>query len=179
MTGGESPQTQDTTPRPPELRIGRVQRAHGVNGAVRVELLTDFRDRFQRGREIDVAGRHFTIASSHEQDGGLLVSFEGVRDRDAAQGLVGAYCTVPLSAARKLPADHFYQFQLVGLTVFDTRRQRELGKVAEVLPYAANDVLRVVDGRTEVLIPMVKTVVQAIDPAGGRITVDLPEETEA
>lgn len=167
------------TSRPPELRIGRVQRAHGVNGAVRVELLTDFRDRFQRGREIDVAGRHLTIATSRGQDGDLLVTFEGVADRDAAQALVGAYCTLPLSAARELPADHFYQFQLVGLTVFDIRTQRELGKVAEVMPYAANDVLRVVDGRTEVLIPMIKTVVRAIDPAAGRITVDLPEETEA
>jgi 16S rRNA processing protein RimM len=166
------------TPGPPELRIGRVQRAHGVNGAVRVELLTDFRDRFGRGSEIDVAGRRLTIASSREQDGGLLVTFEGIADRNAAQALVGAYCTLPLSAARKLPADHFYQFQLIGLTVFDIRRQGEVGKVVEVLTYAANDVLRVVDGRTEVLIPMVKTVVRAIDPAAGRITVDLPEETE-
>ena len=156
-----------------------MQGAHGVKGAVRVELLTDFRDRFQRGREVDVAGRHLTVASSREQDGGLLVTFEGVTDRDAAQALVGAYCTLPLSAARELPADRFYQFQLVGLTVFDTRRQRELGTVAEVLTYPANDVLRVIDGRSEVLIPMVKTVVRAIDPAGGRITVELPEETEA
>lgn len=167
------------TSRPPELRIGRVQRAHGINGAVRVELLTDFRDRFQRGSEIDVAGRHLTVATSREHDGGLLVTFEGVADREAAQTLVGAYCTAPLSTARELPADHFYQFQLVGLTVFDSRRQRELGKVSEVLTYPANDVLRVVDGRTEVLIPLVKTVVLAIDPAGGRITVDFPEETEA
>ena len=150
------------TSRPPELRIGRVQRAHGVNGAVRVELLTDFRDRFQRGSEIDVASRHLTVAA----------------DREAAQALVGAYCTVPLSTARELPADHFYQFQLVGLTVFDSRRQRELGKVSEVLTYPANDVLHVVGGRTEVLIPLVKTVVLAIDPSGGRITVDF-EETEA
>ncbi len=167
------------TPGTPELRIGRVQRAHGVDGAVRVELLTDFSDRFRRGSEIDVAGRHLTVANSREQDGGLLVTFEGITDRSAAQALVGAYCTLPLSAARELPADHFYQFQLLGLTVFDVRRQAEVGKVAEVLTYAANDVLRVVEGRREVLIPLVKSVVQAIDPAAGRITVDLPEETEA
>ena len=163
----------------PELRIGRVLRAHGVSGAVRVELLTDFPDRFRRGSEIQVAGRQLVVATSQPQDGTVLLTFEGVKDRNAAEALVGAYCTLPLSAARELPGDHFYSFQLVGLTVFDLRRQRVLGKVAEVLNYAANDVLRVVDGRSETLVPMVKSVVQSVDPAGGRITVDLPEETTA
>ena len=169
MTDGEQP----------ELRIGRVVRAHGVNGAVRVELLTDFPDRFRRGSEIQVAGRHLVVASSQPQDGSVLLTFAGVQDRNAAEALVGAYCTLPLSAARELPVDHFYAFQLVGLTVFDARRQRELGKVVEVLSYAANDVLRVVDGRTEIMVPMVKSVVQTVDPAGGTITIDLPEETTA
>ncbi|HET9847976.1 MAG TPA: ribosome maturation factor RimM [Candidatus Dormibacteraeota bacterium] len=163
----------------PELRIGRVLRAHGLNGAVRVELLTDFPDRFRRGSEIQVAGRHLVVASSQPQDGSVLLTFEGVHDRNAAEALVGAYCTLPLSAARELPADHFYSFQLVGLRVVDARRQRQLGTVAEVLSYAANDVLRVVDGRREILVPMVKSVVQTIDPAGGTITIDLPEETTA
>ncbi len=119
------------------------------------------------------------VAGSEERDGGLIVRFQGVDDRNAAEQLVGAYCTLPLAAAKPLPADRFYQFQLVGLPVFDRRRQRELGRVAEVLSYAANDVLRVVDGNTEVLIPMLKSVVRSIDSAEGRIIVELPEETEA
>lgn len=164
---------------PSELRIGRVLRAHGVKGAVLVELLTDFVDRFQPGSAIDVDGRRLTVVTCQERNREVLVTFEGIRDRDAAAAMAGAYCTLPLSAARPLPADRYYHFQLVGLTVFDTRSQRELGSVVEVLPYAANDVLRVVDGDTETLIPLVKTVVQAVDPAAGRITVALPEVTEA
>jgi 16S rRNA processing protein RimM len=167
------------TLRAPELRIGRVLRAHGIRGAVRVELLTDFEDRFQQGSAIEIAGRRLVVATSQAQDGEMLVTFEGVTDRNAAEALVGSYCTVPLSAARELPPDRFYQFQLIGLTVFDTRGQRELGKVADVLTYEANDVLRVVEGSAELLIPMVKSVVRTIDPVGGRITVDLPEETQA
>ena len=167
-----------TDARPADLRVGRVRRAHGVKGAVRIELLTDFVDRFQPGRVIDVGGRPLRVATSQAQASEVLVTFTGIADRNAAEVLVGAYCTVPLSEARALPADRFYQFQLVGLTVFDVRRQRELGRVVDVLPYAANDVLRVVDGPTETLIPLVKAVVQAIDPAAGCITVDLPEETE-
>jgi 16S rRNA processing protein RimM len=161
----------------PELRIGRVLKAHGVKGALRIELLTDFPDRFAPGREVLVGGRPLMVARSEEQVGSMLVTFDGIDDRTAAEPLAGSYVTVPLGEARALPPDQYYHFQLVGLTVFDTRRARELGRVAEVLTYPANDVLRVTDGNQETLIPMVRSVVRSIAPAEGRITVDLPEES--
>jgi 16S rRNA processing protein RimM len=163
----------------PELRIGRVLKAHGLKGALRVELLTDFPDRFSPGAGLEVGGRRLTVARSEELDGGLLVSFEGIADRSAAEPLVGAHCTVPLAEARRLPADRYYHFQLVGLRVIESRNARELGRVVEVLPYEANDVLRVVGADRELLIPMVRSVVHAITPAEGTISVDLPEETRA
>ena len=163
----------------PELRIGRVRKAHGTKGAVRIELLTDFPERFRPGSEVEVSGRRLVVTRSEPSDDGLVVSFEGIDDRNQAEALIGVYCTLPLSEAKPLPADRFYHFQLVGLPVFDARQQRDLGRVAEVLSYSANDVLRVVDGKTEILIPMVKTVVRVINPTEGRIIVDLPEEIEA
>jgi 16S rRNA processing protein RimM len=168
-----------TTQPETDLRIGLVRSAHGVKGALRVELLTDFPDRFAPGRELEVAGRHLRVARSTEQPDGLLVTFDGIDDRNAAEQLVGAYCTVPLVDARPLPADQYYHFQLLGLRVFDVHGDRELGQVAEVLTYPANDVLRVTNGSREVLIPMIRSVVRAIAPSEGRITVDLPEETQA
>jgi 16S rRNA processing protein RimM len=166
-----------TTQPESDLRIGRVLRAHGVKGVLRVELLTDFPDRFEAGSTIVVAGRPLTVARSEGGEGSLLVTFEGIDDRTAAQRLVGAYCTVPLAQARSLPAGRYYHFQLVGLRVVDERGARELGQVAEVLSYPANDVLRVTGGHGEILIPMVRSVVRSIAPAEGTITVDLPEET--
>jgi len=162
----------------PELRIGRILKAHGVKGALRIELLTDFPDRFAAGREVEVAGRRLTVARTEQQDDELLVTFDGINDRSAAELLTGAYCTLPLTEARRLPADRFYHFELVGLTVFDARDGREIGRVAEVLTYEANDVLRVSSGDRDVLIPMVRSVIRSITPAEGAITVDLPEETE-
>lgn len=163
----------------PALRIGRVLKAHGVKGALRIELLTDFPDRFAPGSEVEVAGRRLTVSRAEEQDGGMVVSFDGIDDRDAANRLTGEYCTLPLADARRLPADRFYHFQLVGLRVVDAQNGRELGQVAEVLSYDANDVLRVTKGDREILIPMVRSVVRSITPAEGIITVDAPEETEA
>ena len=117
-----------------------------------------------------------TVAQSEELDGSLLVIFDGIDDRSAAERLTGLYCTLPLAEARTLPADRYYHFQLVGLTVVDRRNARTIGRVAEVLAYDANDVLRVTDGDREVLIPMLRSVVRAITPEEGTISVDLPEE---
>ncbi|HXN02999.1 MAG TPA: ribosome maturation factor RimM [Candidatus Dormibacteraeota bacterium] len=168
-----------TTQPETNLRIGLVRSAHGLKGALRVELLTDFPDRFAPGRDVNVAGRHLRVARSAEQPDGLLVTFDGIDDRTAAEQLIGAYCTVPLEEARALPSDRYYHFQLVGLKVFDLGSTRQLGEVAEVLTYPANDVLRVTDGSREVLIPMVRSVIRAIAPSEGRITVELPKETQA
>jgi 16S rRNA processing protein RimM len=163
----------------PELRIGRIAKAHGLRGALRIESLTDFPDRFAPGAEVTVDGRTLRVKSSEENDGGLLVRFEGIEDRNAAEELAGQYCTVPLASARTLPDNQYYHFELVGLSVYDSRHQRELGRVEEILTYAANDVLRVSNGRVDTLIPMVKHIVKTIDRASGRITVELPEEVEA
>jgi 16S rRNA processing protein RimM len=166
-----------TAPSEPDLRIGRVLKAHGVKGALRVELLTDFPDRFAPGRQIDIGGRRLTVAESEEQNGSLLVMFDGIDDRSAAERLAGLYCTLPLADARALPADRYYHFQLVGLTVVDRRSGRTIGQVAEVLAYDANDVLRVTDGDREILIPMLRSVVRGITPEQGTISVELSEET--
>src|SRR5438093_12974068 len=79
----------------PDLRIGRVLKAHGVKGALRVALLTDFPDRFAPGRQIDIADRRLTVAQSEEQDGSLLVTFDGLDDRSTAERLVGPYSPLP------------------------------------------------------------------------------------
>ncbi|HEY8677879.1 MAG TPA: ribosome maturation factor RimM [Candidatus Dormibacteraeota bacterium] len=167
-----------TAPAQPDLRIGRVLRAHGVRGGVRVESLTDFSDRFASGALVMVGGRRLTVARSNETPGSLLITFVEIGDREAAERLTGSYITVPLDQAHPLPRDHYYHFQLVGLTVVDGPRERTLGTVAEVLRYPANDVLRVAGVTGEVLVPMVRSVVRSVDVTDRLITVDLPLETE-
>ena len=163
----------------PALRIGRVLKAHGVRGGLRVESLTDFPDRFEPGRQVTVDGRLLTISRSQPSEAGLIVSFAGIEDREKAAVLSGAYITVPLEEARPLPADRYYHFQLVGLEVVESGGRKALGTVQEVLSYPANDVLLVTGAAGERLIPMVSSVVLGVDLGRGRITVDLREDTQA
>ncbi len=163
----------------PDLRIGRVLKPHGVRGGLRVEALTDFPDRFDAGRQVTVGGRLLTITRSQQSEGGLILNFAGIDNPEDAGPLRGAYITVPLSEARALPADRYYHFQLVGLSVIDNHEHRTLGTVEEVLTYPANDVLRVTGAGRERLVPMVSSVVLEVDLGEGQIMVDLREETEA
>jgi 16S rRNA processing protein RimM len=161
-----------------KLRIGRVLRAHGVRGVLGVEPLTDFLDRFTPGVQVFVDDRPLTIASMEQAEGALLLRFREVGDRTEAEKLAGAYLTLPLAQARRLPDDHFYHFELIGMEVLDASSGRQLGTVAEVLTYPANDVLRVSGLEGEVLVPMVKAIVRSVDKAARQIHVDLPEEVE-
>jgi 16S rRNA processing protein RimM len=163
----------------PRLRVGRVLRALGLDGSVRVESLSDFPDRFRSGASVRIGDRELTVEAVRGQGEELVIRFAGITDRLAAERLEGEYLTVPLEEARALPADHFYHFQLVGLTVIDARTGQPMGVVAEVLPNPANDILRVVNGPLEVLVPLVRAVVKAVNPGERTMLVDLPPAEEA
>ena len=71
----------------------------------------------------------------------------------------------------------FYWYQIIGLGVF-TLNKRFLGHVEEILPTGSNDVYVVRDGKKEVLIPAIDSVVVEINLEKKFIKVDLPEGLE-
>jgi 16S rRNA processing protein RimM len=63
--------------------------------------------------------------------------------------------------------DAFYVFQLVGLDV-EEEGGRRLGRVQDVVPGVANDVLELESG---IVLPMVEECVRTVDVEGGRIVI--------
>jgi len=163
-------------PRDQQLIIGRVRRAHGHSGALRVEVLTDFSERFRPGAQVEIDGRPYTVRASQASEPDLILELEGLTGT-TAERLRGAYLTVPLSEARPLPAGRYYHFQLVGLEVHDLSG-RTFGRIVEVLEYPGQDVYRAVEGTRETLIPAASEVVREISLEKGRMLVDLPEAVE-
>ena len=165
--------------KPQPLRVGLIVRAHGIDGAVRVQGLTDYPERFKKGATVKADERRLTIVDSSSNGEHFTLRFAEVPDRSSAESLIGTYLTVPMEEAGPLPEGSYYHFQLVGLRVVDPRGQ-ELGQVEEVLTYPANDVLRVVrPGGQELLVPMIRSVIRSIDPLSGRMLVEMPEEVGA
>jgi len=167
-----------------EVVVGRVGKAHGVRGEVSVELRTDeplrrFADgavlaaRTPRGAPPG-PGRPaaLTVRRTRWHQDRLLVTFEEIPDRSAAEALRGLSLLVAVDTAES-PEDpeEFYDHQLVGLAVATTDGD-PVGEVSEVLHSAGQDLLavRTTDGR-EALVPFVSALVPVVDLAAGRVEV--------
>jgi 16S rRNA processing protein RimM len=156
----------------PTVAVGRVARAHGVQGEVAVLVLSEVEDRFAPGATLWLEdGRTLTVESSRPHRGRLLVRFREVRDREQAEGLQRALLVVPESSSPSLPEGSWWDHQIEGCAV-ETDRGRALGTVREVIHTAANDVWSVVseDG-VETLVPVLNDVLASVDVAAKRIVV--------
>jgi len=143
------------------VAIGRVGRPHGLDGSFFVEGASDREGAFALGTVLDAGGGPATIVASKRGAQGRPV----IRlDRPVARGTT---LSVPRDALPQLPEDEYYAFQLVGLRV-EEEGGRQLGRVADVLDYPANDVLELDSG---VSLPLVEACVRQVDLAGGRIVV--------
>jgi 16S rRNA processing protein RimM len=79
----------------------------------------------------------------------------------------GSELSVPRSELPELPEGSYYAFQLVGLYV-EEESGRRLGRVRDVAPGVANDVLELEGG---IALPLVEDCVQSVDLERGRIVV--------
>ena len=160
------------------VTIGKVGAVHGIHGELRIIPLTDFVERFAGMKEVMVGDEMLHIESCKFHKQFVLLKFREYPVREQAMRLTGRLLTVARDEAVPLEEGEFYTFDIIGLTVYDTAGT-ELGTVENVLRTGSNDVYqaRRPDGR-ELLIPALKAVVREIDIAGGRMVVDLPEETD-
>ena len=166
--------------RQPELRylaVGRVVKAHGVRGEISVAVLTDFPERFNSlewlylGNELEAEPYRLEKYRWHKKN--ILVTLEGVADRNQAEQLRGQLVQVPIEDAVPLPEGSYYLYQLVGLQVV-TGDGQPLGIVSDILETNANDVYVVNrEGHKEILLPAVEDVVKSIDLERRQIIVEL------
>ena len=156
------------------LEVGYVARAHGVRGEVRVHLHAAESTVLYEVDRAYVGGVDRAIASARPGGGGaVLIAFDGVGDRDAAEALRGQKVEVA-RAAVPLADGEFFLADLPGCEVV-TEAGATLGRVVEV-QHAAQDLLVVVDGDDERLVPIVPELVRAVDVAARRIVVDVPDD---
>lgn len=156
------------------VEVGRILRPHGIRGEVVVEPFSEIEKRFEAGAELLLASRSVTIAEVRPHRGALLVRFEGVADRTAADALRGGVLEVPREAVPEAPEGTWYYFELVGCRCLD-RREGDLGEVADVVEDGGGLLLDVRKESRRLLVPFVRELVLEVDPGERRIEVDLPE----
>jgi 16S rRNA processing protein RimM len=165
------------------LVVGRIGKPHGLKGEVSVEPRTDEPDRrFADGARLGTRRNRpghapgdagtLTVRNARWHSGRLLVTFEEIAGREAAEAARGTVLVVPIDPTER-PEDpeEFYDHQLVGLGVVTTTGEA-VGEVAEVVHGAAQDLLVVRVGDRDVLVPFVSALVPEVDLVAGRIVVD-------
>lgn len=160
-----------------QLVVGQIVRPHGIRGEVVVEVTTDDpAARFVAGSDMvteDAATLRIEAVRPHQ--GRLIIAFEGVLDRDAAESLRGVkLCVDSAEVVDPDDPDEFNDFQLIGLAVVDIDG-KPLGEVVRIDHGPAADLLvvRLTEGR-DVLVPFVRAIVPTVDIPGGQLVLTPP-----
>ena len=173
-----------TTAKRPEsgLRVGRLLKAHGLKGAIKLELYTDDPAlRFVPGSIYTLQvpddspwiGKTVTLTELKWYNDHAVVFLDGVTDRDTAESLVKAILWVDEDTdSRPAEEDAWYDYQLVGLTV--RRNGVTVGTIARVDHFPAQDLLIIDTGDGEVMVPFVKAIVTGVDIEAGTMDIDPP-----
>ncbi len=115
--------------------------------------------------------RDFALDDGRRHHGGLIVSFTGVDQRDAAAALLGADIAVQRAQLRPAQRGEYYWADLLGLQVVN-RDGVVLGRVSGLLETPAHDVVQVT-GERERLIPFVRDIyILDVDLEGELMRVD-------
>jgi len=165
-----------------QLRVGRLVKAHGLKGALKLELYTDNPERrFTPGAEFTLQvpeaspwhGKTVTVREYRVMNANSVVFFQDVDDRDAAESLVRAILWIDQDADE--PEDNaWYDHQLVGLDV--VRDDTVVGRVIRVEHLPAQDLLIVKAREQEIMVPFVEAIVPTVDIAAGRVIVTPPAD---
>ena len=162
-------------PAPPEsLIVGYILAPWGLRGEVKVEVVTDFPERFAPQKVVYLNARPLEIESCRPHKQHLVVKLATIDSVEDAERLRGQDLTIPRSELYPLLQGQYYTFQLIGLDVLTTEGQY-LGQVTDIMATAGNDVYIVKGKRGEILIPAIEDVVKSIDLDKGEIVIEAIE----
>jgi len=165
-----------------QLRIGRLTKAHGLKGGIKVEMFTDDPDgRFTPGAVFtlqvpDSSAWHnktIELVELKWYNSHAVAFFKDVPDRSVAETLIKAILWIDHDLS-EVPEeeDAWFDHQLLGLSVL--RDGVTVGTVTAIDHFPAQDLLTVKTDNGDVLVPFVKAIVTSVDVKAGTMNVTPP-----
>lgn len=156
------------------INVGYIAGFHGVKGEVKVKSTTDFADRrFAVGNKLILTNDDETIEltiSNHRVHKNMdMLRFEEITNLNDIEKYKGYALKVKAEDLFELAEDEYYNFELIGLDVFDYQGNK-LGQVKSIMNTAANDTLVVKTDHQDILIPFIKDVIDEVDFDNNKIT---------
>ncbi len=157
------------------ITIGRILKPFGVKGEMKIELITDFPERFNDLRRVYLVssrGKEITseVQSVRHAGGATFLRFSGYDTPETARELNGWFIKVPREEAVPLPEGSYYRFELIGMEVICESGEK-LGTITDIFETGSNDVYVVKRGRKETYIPATKEIVKQVDRKTKRMVI--------
>ncbi|MBA7533648.1 Ribosome maturation factor RimM [subsurface metagenome] len=159
---------------PEFITIGKIIAPWGIKGKLKVEVVTDFPQRFTPSSKIYINQQPMTINSTEWHKGKAIIKLNTIDSIEDAQRLRGQPVEIHRSQVYPLPEGQYYHFQLIGLEVWTTQGEL-LGTVNEILTADSNDNYVVRGAKGEILIPAIEDVIKSIDLDKGRMVIEAIE----
>ncbi len=159
---------------PEFITIGEIVAPAGIEGKLKVKIVTDFPQRFAPSSEIYINRQPMSIETTEWHKGKAIIKLNTIDSIEDAQKLQGQSIEIHHNQVYSLPEGQYYHFQLIGLEIWTTQREL-LGTVTEILTAESNDIYVVRGAKGEILIPAIEDVIKSIDLNKGCIVIEAIE----
>lgn len=156
------------------IDAGKIVNTHGVRGEVKIEVWLDSPAMLKRCARVYLDGETEArrLLAAREHKGCLIAALEGAENVNAAMALKGRTLRIRREDA-KLPQGAFFLQDLIGAAVVD-EQGAAVGTLADFIELPGQ-LIYVVRGETEHLIPAVPEFILRTDAEKGVMTVRLIE----
>lgn len=167
--------------RPSFIHVGTIVAAHGVRGQLKIRsLLSSPEELISLSPLTDKTGeRTFHFSRQGIQEDVLIVSMQGVNDRNAAEALKGAELYAVSDRLPEPPPGQWYHADLIGLAA-QLESGARYGVVSAVHNFGAGDIIEIeIGGNKTEMLPFKEPYVGRVHPPAGYIIVRPPEYIES
>lgn len=164
------------------ILLAKIRKAHGVKGEVILQSFTMDDNRFKKLKRVFLRNDRGVVAEKQIDavrltNNGVLLKFEGVDDKNAADTLQFHEVMIPISERQKLPEGHAYYDEIIGMDVIDDETEEKIGVIRDIMEVPAAEVYVITrtDG-TEHLLSSASEEVKKLDTKKNTLRVKLLEE---
>jgi 16S rRNA processing protein RimM len=163
------------------LLLGKVVKAHGMLGEVKIFSFSGQPENINKYRELILVGSGgnlsppLPVLKSRVQGKMAITSLDSINNRDEAEHIEGMGVLLARKNLPKLSGDEFYWHQYIGKKVKGCKGQ-DIGRIKTVFTNTMQDIMVIVSGSCEILVPISKSIIIkencdeiVIDPPPGLI----------
>ncbi len=156
---------------PEYIAIGRILSPWGDAGRLKIDIATDFPERFALSSSVFVNRQPAIIDGLQWHKGKAIIKLDIINDLSESSKLQGQLLEIHRSQLQALPEGRYYHFQLIGLEVWTTGGEL-LGEITDILTAAGNDTYIVGGPEGDILIPAAEDVIKSVDIKKGKLVIE-------